>query len=240
MTIDENIKRYRVRKHMTQADLAKAIGSTVRMIQRYEAPEDTSNSVIPSVPILRKIAKVLEVNVSDIIEDDSSEKESLSIRNFYDTLTRDYSDTDMKDVNRARVENFLLFNIFKTIYYKYELNEHTEVDAFNFYFSDSSFSQFLYDQFASIVIGSVTQNLIKIKLGKNKPLEESKVKLKTLKEDIDLDSLFFIFHQFNDSNKVHDFLKYTVAKIYEYNSEDNMEILRRLDEVMESFNKSNE
>lgn len=223
---------------MTQADLAKAIGSTVRMVQRYEAPEDTSNSVIPSIPILRKIAKVLEVNISDIIEDTSDKHDSPTVNHFYNNLTEGFSVTDMTDTNKNKVKNILLFYIFKNIYNEYKMNQHTEMDAFDYYFSDSSFPQFLYDQIASIILGSTIQNLVQVKLGRNKPIVESESKLEELNKNLDLDTLFTVFNYFDDKKKIYDLLRFTAEKMNEYNAEDELGISKRIHDMVDDFTET--
>lgn len=238
MTIDENIKRYRLRKHMTQADLAKAIGSTLRMVQRYEAPEETSNSVIPSVPILRKIAKALDVNISDIIEDTNNKHDFPTINHFYNSLTEGFSETNMADTNKNKVKNILLFYMFKNIYNEYKMDEHTEMDAFDYYFSDSSFPQFLYDQIASIILGSTIQNLVQVKLGRNKPMVESKRKLEELNKNLDLDTLFTVFNYFDDNKKIYDLLQFTAEKMNEYNAEDDLGIPKRIHDMVDDFTET--
>lgn len=57
--IGKNIKFYRNKERLSQAELAKSVGCTVRHIQRIEAGE-TNLSVL----LFIKIAKVLEVDMS--------------------------------------------------------------------------------------------------------------------------------------------------------------------------------
>lgn len=55
--IGENIKYYRLKRYLSQADLAKKIGCTQKSISLYE-----SNKVEPKTEMIKKIAYVLDVS----------------------------------------------------------------------------------------------------------------------------------------------------------------------------------
>lgn len=171
MTIGENIKRYRVRKHMTQSELAEAIGVTYRMLQKYEAPEDANHNVIPSVAMIRKIAEVLEVNIANIIEDPNYIDLSTSINDYYEKLTEKKIKEDKLNLDTDPIKVGAFNYVYKTIYNDYQLEKQTQMDVSEFILKDRYFVQNLYEQISSLIIGATIQNLVKIKLGKNVPSE---------------------------------------------------------------------
>lgn len=61
--IGENIKRYRLQRGMTQADLAKRIGKTHSTVSMYESGE-----ILPRMGTLEKIASVFGVPKSELVE----------------------------------------------------------------------------------------------------------------------------------------------------------------------------
>lgn len=67
MSIGENIKKYRKNMKITQKQLAEKINKQDRTIQKYE-----KGDIIPPVPVLEEIAKVLNCKYVDlaISEDD--------------------------------------------------------------------------------------------------------------------------------------------------------------------------
>lgn len=76
MSISDNIKKIRKEKGLTQKDLAKGIGKSIRMVQKYEKGE-----VYPSIDILNNIADILEVTLNDFI-DSKTEKINFNLDNF--------------------------------------------------------------------------------------------------------------------------------------------------------------
>lgn len=60
--INENIKKYRTEKNLTQEQLAEKVYSTKSTISKWE-----SGDITPSIDILKIIAKALEVNVYDLM-----------------------------------------------------------------------------------------------------------------------------------------------------------------------------
>ncbi len=56
------IEEYRIRKNLTQRELANRVGCTQIDISRYE-----SDTHMPSVARLRMIAKILGVSMEDLI-----------------------------------------------------------------------------------------------------------------------------------------------------------------------------
>lgn len=61
-TIGENIKLARIKKGLTQQDLATALGTTKSAISRYELGKRE-----PKYRLLQKIAQVLDTNSSELI-----------------------------------------------------------------------------------------------------------------------------------------------------------------------------
>lgn len=64
MKIGNNIKLYRKKKGLTQKQLAEKIGTTDSAITRYE-----SNSREPSIEIITKIAKALNISINELLDD---------------------------------------------------------------------------------------------------------------------------------------------------------------------------
>ena len=62
MTVGENIKKYRNKKEMTQQRLATIIHKSVNTIKKYE-----SGFTNPPLPVIKQIAKALEVSESAIL-----------------------------------------------------------------------------------------------------------------------------------------------------------------------------
>lgn len=62
MSIDNNIKEYRKKLKLTQKDLAKKIGKSERMLQKYENGE-----VTPSINVLYNIAENLGITFFQLI-----------------------------------------------------------------------------------------------------------------------------------------------------------------------------
>ena len=60
--INQNIKKYRVEKDLTQDQLAELVFTTKSTISKWE-----SGDITPSIQILKIIAKALEVNVYDLM-----------------------------------------------------------------------------------------------------------------------------------------------------------------------------
>lgn len=81
MSIGNNIKHYRKQLGLTQTQLGEHIGVTYRMIQKYEAPENTKYNVVPSIAVLRKLAEALHVSVSDFLAEEEKEA-SIATKNI--------------------------------------------------------------------------------------------------------------------------------------------------------------
>ena len=64
MTIGENIKTHRVRKGLTQCELAEKVGVTFGMIRRIE-----KGTKQPSLSNLYEIASVLETTPCELLKD---------------------------------------------------------------------------------------------------------------------------------------------------------------------------
>jgi transcriptional regulator with XRE-family HTH domain len=74
----QNLIALRKHKGLSQRDIAKLSGISSRMIAYYE-----TNTVIPPIDKLEKLAKVLEVSIAELVDPESSDKDILK----YDTRT---------------------------------------------------------------------------------------------------------------------------------------------------------
>lgn len=68
MSLGNNIRKYRNINQLRQVDLAKMIGKSTRMLQKYEA-----NEVTPSLELIKEIAAILNVSVYDLLEKDPTQ-----------------------------------------------------------------------------------------------------------------------------------------------------------------------
>ena len=66
--LSKNIKRYRVKKGLSQEQLAQTAGATYSALSKIEAGYHTD----PRVSTLQKIAKALEVTIDDLMCDEES------------------------------------------------------------------------------------------------------------------------------------------------------------------------
>lgn len=62
------LKQLRKARGLTQKDLAKRVGITQQAIARYEAQERT-----PSLRVLKRLAKALDVDMVELLNDVSKE-----------------------------------------------------------------------------------------------------------------------------------------------------------------------
>lgn len=74
MTIGNNIKKYRKEKKLTQQQLADAIGKSKSIIEKYEADKIENHSFV----VLKSIADILDINISDLL-DEKFDKEEKNI-----------------------------------------------------------------------------------------------------------------------------------------------------------------
>lgn len=72
MTVGENIKRIRKEKHLSQRELGEQLGISQQMVGQYE-----NNPTPPKLETVRKIAKVLNVSVSELDPRINAEIDSL-------------------------------------------------------------------------------------------------------------------------------------------------------------------
>jgi hypothetical protein len=72
------------------------------------------------------------------------------------------------ETGRAKLDAF--YYLYQTIFQSYQLESHAEMNAFDFYYSDSRFAQTLFDQIVNTTIGAIMRNIIEIKRGSNKPV----------------------------------------------------------------------
>lgn len=62
MNFSENLKKIRTKMKMSQSDLAKKVGVSERMIQKYEA-----GVAVPRITVADKIAKALKVSSDELV-----------------------------------------------------------------------------------------------------------------------------------------------------------------------------
>ena len=65
MTTKNNIREYRKRTNLTQAQAAERLGCNVRLYQKYESGE-----VIPSAVSAIRLAKLLKTTVEELYSDE--------------------------------------------------------------------------------------------------------------------------------------------------------------------------
>lgn len=78
MCIGERIKRARNKAHMSQSELAKKLGKTLRSIQKYERGE-----VEPSITLLYSIASTLDISPAELF---AIQQPDMSMKNLGDVL----------------------------------------------------------------------------------------------------------------------------------------------------------
>ena len=76
MDIAKTIKEGRIKKGITQTELGKKIGKSLRMVQKYENGE-----VIPSIEVLNKIGVVLNLFIFDFSDSEYKSENDLYIKN---------------------------------------------------------------------------------------------------------------------------------------------------------------
>ncbi|MDU2196965.1 MAG: helix-turn-helix transcriptional regulator [Peptostreptococcaceae bacterium] len=64
MSLGKNIKKERVLRDIKQQDLAKSVGITPQYLRRIEKDE-----VDVKLSLIRKIAKILDITVNELIEE---------------------------------------------------------------------------------------------------------------------------------------------------------------------------
>ena len=78
MCIGERIKKARSKAHMSQSELAKKLGKTLRSIQKYERGE-----VEPSITLLYSIASTLDISPAELF---AIQQPDLAMKNLGDVL----------------------------------------------------------------------------------------------------------------------------------------------------------
>lgn len=210
MTIGENIKKYRVRRNITQSELAESIGVTLRMMQKYEAPEEASTSVIPSIPVLRKIAHVLDTTVSALVDEEPIQGGEVQLSNFYEFLVQRNQIENKRDNEQRRALESASFILFLYFYKKNCLEKITGMNVYDFYVSDAKLQEELIKGFYSIIIGGVHQNMLKVKSGQNKPHPKQYERFKKFEKN--WDSINIVLESFLERDSVEDLLQFTLLK----------------------------
>lgn len=62
MALGDNIKKHRKAKKMTQGELGEKVGVSAMMISFIESGEK-----IPSLPLAKRLSKVLEVSLDELV-----------------------------------------------------------------------------------------------------------------------------------------------------------------------------
>jgi len=90
-----NVKLYRSQRNMSQKDLSELLGVSVNYLSLIEGSKK-----YPSLKVIFKIAEVLNVSPSDLLEDDPLQDELSILTNKYDL------DSIIKKLNKiANIEN---------------------------------------------------------------------------------------------------------------------------------------
>lgn len=83
MSIGENIKKYRIRKGLTQSELAARCGISKNSIGNYE-----TNKRDATTPMLEKIASALDLSTWELMVDEDEKKDTVSIGEKIKTLRK--------------------------------------------------------------------------------------------------------------------------------------------------------
>jgi transcriptional regulator with XRE-family HTH domain len=99
--IPANIKRFRKLKNLSQKQVALAIDVAQAQYSIIE-----SGKTIPTIPTLEKIAKVFEVDITDLIKNPSIEQGNINLSilekiKLIDTLDKDEKDALFKMIDIA-------------------------------------------------------------------------------------------------------------------------------------------
>ena len=96
-----NFKYFRLKKHLSQADLAKELGITTQAMSNYERGTRTAD-----YDTLKKLAQILDTTIDDLLSDevpaepvnieDISKLSFDEIASSFVTLTEDFSDDEKK------------------------------------------------------------------------------------------------------------------------------------------------
>lgn len=106
--IGESIKRNRLNKKMTLSDLARQTGlskSYLSYIERGIKPN-------PSIEVLKKITRVLDLPLSDILPESFSERQEIVIDEEWQTLIREAIQMGM---SKQQFKDFQKYMSYKTI-----------------------------------------------------------------------------------------------------------------------------
>jgi transcriptional regulator with XRE-family HTH domain len=111
MDIAANIKRIRKLKNLSQ----KEVALTINIAQgQYSTIE--SGKVVPTIPTLEKIAKVLEVDITEFFRDPTIEEEQINLSilekvKLIDTLEQDEKEALLKMIDIALAKKNMKDNL---------------------------------------------------------------------------------------------------------------------------------
>lgn len=111
MDIVANIKRIRKLKNLSQKEVALEIGIAQAQYSVIE-----SGKTIPTVPTLEKIAKVLEVDITEFFRDPNLEEEQINLSilekvKMIDTLEQDEKEALLKMIDIALAKKNMKDNL---------------------------------------------------------------------------------------------------------------------------------
>lgn len=96
------LRKIRERKGLTQAQLAQALNYTQQAVAKWEA-----NAATPDPDTLRKIAKVLEVKMSDLLEPLTLFEEQASYMTSKEMFESFFNSTQFKEIYKINPDEML-------------------------------------------------------------------------------------------------------------------------------------
>jgi transcriptional regulator with XRE-family HTH domain len=100
MTLGEKIKRFRIKKHMSQQKLADILGINQTFISALEL-----NTRKPSYDLLPRLAEALNVNASDLV--DKSEREESFTNMLLERLISEGLIKDSNNISQSELDMIL-------------------------------------------------------------------------------------------------------------------------------------
>lgn len=201
MSVGENIKKYRKEKGITQTQLGKIIGKSLRMIQKYEAVDNTENSVTPSIELLQKIAEALEIPINSLLESPGSwyiSGEGLEVD--MDEAAIEKHEKYLNDQKRIEKDfkhliEIKVYELFKRSYLLNKLDKKYKMSPDDFIYKDKYFFDHLYESLNDNVLNNIKVYSQRIQNGENSPAKNNDLSLdlfqkmhdpKYLKEEINI------------------------------------------------------
>ncbi len=125
MTIGENIKKIRKEKGLTQKELGALCGMSESQIRHYEL-----NYKTPRIETIRKIAKALNIYISDIVD---GEWHKFSVEEIKEDLINDEEKKYYKELDKRKIT--LIFELLSELFkrnnkYPVNLNDFNGLNIF--------------------------------------------------------------------------------------------------------------